>query len=73
MKYGKNSKKDKYAIHEVQMNLENISVKIRRLMKRITKKKKKHKQTNKKFEEITAKSFPNLRKTIYNSIDQETQ
>ena len=48
MKYGKNSKKDKYAIHEVQMNLENISVKIRRLMKRITKKKKKHKQTNKK-------------------------
>ena len=36
MKYGKNSKKDKYAIHEVQMNLENISVKIRRLMKRIT-------------------------------------
>ena len=32
MKYGKNSKKDKYAIHEVQMNLE----KTRRLMKRIT-------------------------------------
>ena len=49
MKYGKNSKKDKYAIHEVQMNLENISVKIRRLMKRITKKKKKNtsKQTKK--------------------------
>ena len=37
MKYGKNSKKDKYAIHEVQMNLENISVKTRRLMKTITK------------------------------------
>lgn len=32
------------------------------------------KQTNtQKFEEIMAKSFPNLRKAIYNSIDQETQ
>ena len=48
MKYGKNSKKDKYAIHEVQMNLENISVKIRRLMKRITKKKKNTSKQTKK-------------------------
>ena len=56
MKYGKNSKKDKYAIHVVQMNLENISVKTRRLMKRITTTTttKKTKQTNKQTKKYVA-------------------